>query len=256
MKKKIILTAAAILLASLIFWGFSFIPLLRTPTNVNVLHVGTTADFPPFAFIQDGRMQGFDIDLAVEIARRIGKEINVIDLPFCTLIPELNFDNIQLMIGGISKTELRAKQVLFTQPYIQDVPLVVVTLAKNKINSIDDLKGHEVAVNDGYTADLYMSDIPGVQLQRLPSVIDGFMALQNEHVYAFVSAQNTISPFFKKFSRDKFNIYVIPDTAETCALAIAKDRPQLLAQVNKSIDDMKQDGTLDNLKKKWNLSDD
>lgn len=223
----------------------------------DLLHVGTCADFPPFAFIDEqGIIRGFDIDLARAIAQRMEKELIVHDMPFFTLIPELNFGTLDFIIGGISKTEERARRVLFSDPYIEHVELIVITRKGDIIQSIDDLNGKKVIVNDGYTADLYMSDKEDVILERIPSVAESFIALKQGNAYAFVTAENTVGPFFAKYGTDDFNIYRIPLTDESYAIMVAQSRPELLAGLNESIQALKMDGTLRTLKQKWNLTDD
>lgn len=255
MNKKIFIVISVALVA-LVAIGIYYkinAPAGRALGRREVLSVGTSADFPPFAYIENGAIVGFDIDLIREIANRIGKDLMVSDLPFFTLIPELDFGSIDLVVGGITNTQERAKRVIFSDPYLQDIRLLVITLAGNIVNDISDLNGKTVIVNDGYTADLYMSDFKDINLERIPTVADSFIALENGQAYAFVSADNTVGHFFSKFPKDKFSIYSIPETSESYCFAAAKNNSKLLEEINKILKDISLDGTLDKLKEKWDL---
>lgn len=215
--------------------------------------VGTSADFPPFAFIENGQPIGFDVDLIEEVGRRLGKTIELKNMPFSTLLPALQLGTMDIVVAGLTATQERAKHVLFTQPYLDGEPLVIVSLQAKPVTAAQDLHGKEVVVNQGYTADLYMSDISGINLRRLKSPADAFLALTSGRADAFVTAKNTVQPFFKEHGQDKFAVNVIPGTQENSAMAIAPQQQELLEHVDAVLRDMHTDGTLQALRTKWGL---
>jgi len=220
----------------------------------HILKVGTNAEYPPFAFVEGNTIVGFDIDIIKEVAKRLGKEIDIQDLPFTTLIPYLTVGKIQVIAAGMTPTKERAKQVIFTKPYLDGDPLIVISPAKNPpITSIKDLSGKEVVVNQGFTADSYMSALSRPIVTKLPAIHDAFMALNSGRADAFVSAKSVVQPFFKQHGIDKYNIYEIPNTADTYALAISKKYPKLAQEIQNILDEMEEDGTIDHLKHVWNL---
>ena len=88
----------------------------------------------------------------------MGKRLEIKDMPFSTLISQLKFGAIQLIAAGLTPTKERAEHVLFTNNYTSGDPLVIVTLAtKTPFKNVDDLKNKDVIVNDGFTAELYLS---------------------------------------------------------------------------------------------------
>ncbi len=230
-------------------------PVSRTTTDT--LLVGTNAEFPPFSFMENNTIVGFDIDIIKQIAKRLGKKIIIKDMPFDALIPEIQLGHIQIIAAGISPTVQRERRVFFTEPHLTDNPLVIITLAsKPPIKGVADLTGKEVVVNEGYVSDLYMSDIDGPIIIRLSSasVGDGILALKSGRAYAFVSAQTAMKPFFKKYGVKEFQIVSIPETDESDALAVSKKYPALFEQIQTMVGDMKQDGTLQAIKQKWGLA--
>ncbi len=220
----------------------------------NELSVGTNAEFPPFTYVQNNDIIGFDIDIIKEVAKRLNKKLILRDMPFDALIPDIQLGNIHIIAAGVTPTSERAKRVLFTKPYLTGDPLIIITRAENRnIKTAQDLIDKEVAVNEGYTADFYMSDIPNIELIRLPSPAEGFLALESGRAFAFVTQKSSAQPFLKKYGDNAFNIIPIKDTAESVSLAISKKYPKLLPHVQKTLDAMRKDGTINKLKKKWDL---
>jgi len=230
----------------------------QTPQTItDTLIVGTNAEFPPFSFMENNKIVGFDIDIITQIAEQLGKKIIIKDMPFDALIPEIQLGNIQVIAAGMSPTLERAKRVFFTEPHLTNNPLVIITLASNPpIKKIEDLTGKEVAVNEGYVSDMYMSTIAGPIIRRLSSasIADGILALQSSRAYAFVTAQISVKLFFKKYGAKKFQITPIPETDESDALAVSKKYPELFDRIQTILHDMKQDGTLQTIKQKWELA--
>lgn len=217
------------------------------------LIVGTSADFPPFSTIKDGKIVGFDIDIAKMVAAKLGKELTLKDMPFTALIPQIQLGKIQLIAAGMTATPQRAKRVFFTHPYLTGDPLIVITLADNKVDNLDTLNDKEIIVNEGYTADIYMSSKEGPILRRLKSPAQAFLAIKSGRAFAFVTAQATVKPFFDRHGKKDFSIYTIPDKDESISLAISMKYPELQVPVQDALDEMEKDGTIENLKKKWKL---
>ena len=226
---------------------------LRLFLKENVLIIGTNSEYAPFSYMEDNQIVGFDIDLITEISKVMGKTLEIKDMPFDALIPALQTGQIQLIAAGITPTEQRALQVNFTKPYLKGDQLLIISLANQPFKSVSDLTNKKVAVNEGFTADYYMSAIKGPQLVRFASPIESFMALTSGRIDALVAAENSVKPFLTHYGTDKFSVARIPDTTDEYALAISKKYPELVTQIQNAIDQLEANGTLENLKQKWNL---
>lgn len=215
------------------------------------LIVGTNAEFPPFAYIENKTIVGFDIEVAKEVGKRLGREVQFKDMPFDALIPDLVLGHVDFVAAGLSYTEERAKRASFTKSYLTEDPLVI--FSKGQKMRMEDLLGKTVVVIEGFTADLLMSSKEGVKLVRLSTQADGFMAIKSGRADAFVTAKSTINAFFEKQDASAFEIQEIEETGETCALVVPKNKPQMLSDVQKALDEMEKDGTMHQLKTKWKL---
>ncbi len=222
-------------------------------TKSDTLLVGTNAEFPPFTSIVNGKIVGFDIDVITEVAARLGKKVQLKDMPFDALIPDAVLGHVDCIAAGMSYTEERAQRVFFTKPYITSDPLVILTTANSKAAvSLEDLVGKNVVVNEGFTADSLLSAKNGVHIIRLPTITDGFLALMNKRAYAFVTARSTYVTFCKN-QKNTLQAYPIEGSSETCALIVPKSKPELLKAIQEALDAMEQDGTIASLKERWGL---
>ena len=231
-------------------WNSSGRPITN---NVPALIVGTNAEYPPFTFIQDGAYVGFDIDLINAIAHHIGRKAIIKDMAFSALLPQLQLGTLQIIAAGLSPTPARAEHVLFTKPYLEGTPLVIVSPLHKSIRTVEALTGKDVIVNDGFVSDVYVSHIAGIRIQRLATVADAFTALRSNRADAFVTSKSSIQPFFALYSQADYSVVEIPHTQESVALAVSKKYHELVPLLQRALDELQMDGTIETLKRKWNL---
>lgn len=221
----------------------------------SILIVGTETNFPPFSLKKDGEITGFDIDLVKEVAKRLHKKVEFQDMSFEALIPQAQLGSVHLIAAGMTPTENRAEKVFFTKPYIvSDSLLIVAPVEKLDVGSLEALKqGKRVVVNQGYTSDLFMSSVEGPELIRLETPAEAFLALDQNRADAFVTARNTLTPFFRVHDEKKYVTIPIPETTEQTAMIVSKKYPELLKEVQSALDAIEADGTMHALKMKWGI---
>lgn len=228
----------------------------KVPSN-NELLVGLSADYPPFAFLKDTKIVGLDVDILQEVSKRLGKKLVIRDIPFDMLIPEIQIGSLHLLASGMTETPLRAKRVLFTKPYYQGDPLLIITpkTTIKKITNVEDFIGLSVIVNDGFTADTYLTGLNNnnFTLHRLKSLAESFLALETGKADIYVIAQTAAQPFFNATPNHNYVITVLPNTADSYAFAVAKKYPEMRVVVQEALDAMTADGTLNTILKKWNF---
>jgi polar amino acid transport system substrate-binding protein len=215
------------------------------------LIVGTEPTFPPFEFVDEkNQVVGFDMDIANELAKRLGVKLEIVNLPFDSLIPALLQGKIDLIIAGMTITEERAKVVDFSKPYFEANQAIVVRKdGKFEPKKLEELVGKKVAVQLGTTGDLVVSEINGVQVVRFQKFTDAFLELQNGRVDAVVLDEAPAKAYVKKFP--KFLISTVVDTGETYGIAVKKGNKELLNFVNQTLDILKSSGTYNKLIQKW-----
>jgi ABC-type amino acid transport substrate-binding protein len=124
------------------------------PVSINAIKkrgklvVGTSADWPPYEYVEDGKIVGIDVDIARKIAERLGVDLEVRDMKFSALIEAVKRGDVDIVIADMAITPEREKQVLFSIPYQVDSSVVIARRGAN-IRSIDDLRGKTVGVQVG-----------------------------------------------------------------------------------------------------------
>ena len=123
----------------------------------NKIIMVTEASFAPYEYYSDGKIAGIDVDIALEIAKELGKKLVVKDVSFESIIHEVKSGKADIGVAGISFSEERAKQVDFSLDYVSSRQIVIVK-KNNGINSIDDIDSAKIAVQLGSVADMYVSE--------------------------------------------------------------------------------------------------
>ena len=215
------------------------------------LIVGTEPTFPPFEFTENEKDVGFDIDLAQAVCDKLGYKMEVKNLGFDALIPALRSGQIDMIASGMDATPERQKQVSFTEPYFQDGYSVVVRKDNTNINGFDDLKGRTVGSQVG-TKGVDLATEAGATVKQYDANSQGWMELQSGTCDAVV-INTSVALYYMKEGGDK-DLKIVGDAKKAdagIAMAVSKDKPELLEKVNKALADLKADGTYAKLYKKW-----
>ena len=133
---------------------------LEAARQAGKIVVGTAADYPPFEYVDEaGEMIGFDIDLANEIGKQMELEVEIIDMPFDSLIASVQEGKIDVSIAAFNYTEERDKSVDFTDAYYyaEDGFLVVEDFA-GEITKPEDAANYTIGVQTGSTADSWATE--------------------------------------------------------------------------------------------------
>ena len=255
--KKLLLPAlfAALAIASVYYFSTKKECTEGPCSGKPVLLVGTADDFPPFCFNDNGEIVGFDIDVISAVAQKLEKKLVLKNIEFDVLLLELQSGALDAIAAGLTATEERAKRVLFTEPYLTGDVVVMLQLKGDHITPLtspEEMKNKRVVVNTGYISDLYVTKM-GINPLRVITVSEAMLALTSGQADVFVSAQTPLNPFFAQQSSANFIITPIAGQEENCSLAVTKKRPELFQQIETALQELKQDGTIETLKKKWNL---
>ncbi|MGE5560240.1 MAG: basic amino acid ABC transporter substrate-binding protein [Chloroflexota bacterium] len=216
------------------------------------LIVGTEAGFQPFEFAdENNNIIGFDIDLAAEIAKDLGVEMEVQDMKFDALIPALQTGKINMIAAGFSIKPDRLEVVDFSEPYADAGQSIVVTMNNVVITKADDLAGKRIGVQSGTTGDDTITETyKDATITRYDRFTDAFLDLQNGNLDAVVLDQ-PVAQAYVSSAGGKLKVVGEPLSSEKYALAFQKGAKELVESANKTLARMKQDGSFDKLIQKW-----
>lgn len=215
--------------------------------------VGLDATFAPMGFRDEsGELVGFDIDLAKEVAKRMGVEAKFKPCEWDGIIFDLKSKNIDMVWNGMSVTEQRKKQVAFTEPYLVDGQIIF-TKSGTAPAKVSELAGKVVGVQLGSSGALAVERNPIAsqikEIKKYATNVEALLDLEAGRTDAVV--MDSISG---KYYNSKKNTLTYSEESlsdEYFAVAIRKDDKALLEEINKQIDAMKADGTFDEISKKW-----
>jgi polar amino acid transport system substrate-binding protein len=238
-----------------IFILFFFIFLLvgcREPKPVNQLVVGTSADYPPFEFYQDGSITGFEIELVCKLATELHKNCVINDLPFESLIGALQSKRLDIAASSFSETPDRLKKVDFSIPYHESFTVMIVH-KDSSITEPEDLQEKTVGVQLGTVYEKiikteWLPKVSGLQLRSLSKIPDLLQDFKSGRLAALVMGKGEAQEILA--TSTDLKMVMIPNSSAVYALAFPKGSP-LVEPVNKLLEQWKEDGTLKKLEEKW-----
>ncbi|HFL6975604.1 TPA: ABC transporter permease subunit [Staphylococcus aureus] len=215
------------------------------------LRVGLSADYAPMEFEHtvNGKTEyaGVDIDLAKKIAKDNNLKLKIVNMSFDSLLGALKTGKIDIIISGMTSTPERKKQVDFSDSYMMTKNIMLVK--KDKVNDYKDIKdfnnkkvGAQKGTEQEKIAQTEIENASITSLSRLPDVI---LALKSGKVEGVVVEKPVAEAYLKQnpklgISNVKFN-----EEEKGTVIAVPKDSPKLLSQINKTIKEVKDKGLID-----------
>lgn len=222
----------------------------ESPQSLQKIIVGTSIDYPPFAFYRQGKPAGFEIELISKILSNLNFDFEIQDLPFNSIIAALRSNRIDLSISAITATPERKQNVNFSIPYVKSYTVLMV--GKNsKINILGDLKNCVVGVQAGTTYENFTKKIAKDQnfkvhsLGKIPELLQEY---QSGRIDALIVG-NVEAKTFLEVNSD-FRVIAIEGTDVEFAIATPQNS-LLLEKINQEIIKLKSEGFIDNLAKKY-----
>ena len=233
---KIISIFLSLLYFGVVSWMFYDIMHRETVVshNANVLVMGTNATFKPFEYKEGDKVVGFDVELASEIE----------DMSFDGLLPALESGQIDLAVAGMSVTEERAKNALFSDSYYVASQQIIVK-EESLIRNRYELVGKKIGVQLGTTGDQMAQQINGAKVIQFPTAPSVLQELVSGRVDAAILDNAPAAQYVASFSNLK--ILSSPLSREPYAIAMKKGNQKLQEAVNNTITKMKEDGRMQKL---------
>ena len=216
------------------------------------LVVGANIGNVPWEFQDDsGAMVGFEIDLATEVGKRLGREVTIENIPFNGLFSAVQSGRINMAMSSITITQKRLAEVSFAQPYYDSDQSLTVTAASG-LKSMGDLKGKIIGVDTGSTGDMWATEhsveYGFADIRRFEGLAPAMLDLGNGRIDGYISD----IPALQYYVKDKPEFAVVEriPTGEQYSMMFAKDDP-LAGQVSEILTALKNEGFVAATHKKW-----
>ncbi len=231
----------------------------QNSTAAKTIKFGTNAEFPPFEFVSNkggviGEFDGIDMAMAKQIAEDNGMTAEVNNMEFDSLLVALQNGQLDAVIAGMTVTDERKEAVDFSEPYYTATQVMIVK-NDSTITKAADMADKKIAVIQGYTGETVVKDM-GYKYEAFKKGTDAIMELMNGKTDVVVIDKATA----EKYVKDNDGIKAIEDSEafedEKYAVAVAKGNTELLDKINKSIEKMIADGTVNELAAKYAVAED
>lgn len=221
--------------------------------------VGLDDTFAPMGFRNnEGDIVGFDIDLATEVGKRLGLDVEFQAIDWALKETELNSGNIDAIWNGYTITEEREEQVDFSNPYLENSQIIIV-LDDSPIQTKEDLAGKVVAAQQSSSAvDAVKADPSNIidqfadqEMVVYPSNNDVFNDLASGRSEAIV-VDETLGRYYMRQNADiQYRVLEDHFGEEEYAVGFRRGDDTFTESVNTALEEMKTDGTFDEIYAKW-----
>lgn len=217
--------------------------------------IGLDDNFPPFGFKdKDGNLTGFDIDLAKEAGKRMGDDIEFKQIDWASKEAELKSHKIDAIWSGLSMLPERQKVMLFSRPY-ENARQIILVKEDSPIQSKADLAGKVVATQEGSTGlDAINADAETKagfkELKLYPDNVSAFMDLKIGRIDAMIVSE-VVALYYNKQNNAGFRVVDGGYDQIPVGVGIAQDNEAFKKRLDKTLEEMKADGTSGKISEKW-----
>jgi polar amino acid transport system substrate-binding protein len=217
------------------------------------LKTAVDGTFAPHAMPRlEGGIQGFNVDLANEIGKRLKRPVEITATQFSGILPSLQAGTIDFVAAPVTVTKERADNYLFTEGYLNTDYQFLTKKGEPAITDLKQLKGKVVSVNKGSAYDSWARNLEGEigwTVESFGTQTDAVQAVMAGRAYANV-AGNTVVQYAVK-QQPQLQLSYLHSTGLVWASALRKDSKELLGQIENAIECMKKDGTIAAMHEKW-----
>ncbi|MFY0545989.1 transporter substrate-binding domain-containing protein [Brevibacillus sp. H7] len=218
--------------------------------NANgTLKIAIEGAYPPYNYMnKDNQLEGFDVDISNELAKRLGVKPELIAIPWDSMIPGLLAKKYDIIVSDMAITEERKKKVDFSDPYFHTGQMLFVP-ANSTIKDPSEIKGKKIGVTISTTAAEIATQL-GADVVLFKSDFLAFSDMANGRLEGFITDQGVGARIMMDNKYDGKSVGNLLNT-EAAGITIRKEDTALKEKINKALADMKNDGTFEAISKKW-----
>jgi polar amino acid transport system substrate-binding protein len=261
MRKNFLLLTAVLALAVLCAGCGSSpaAPAGKPPEIPPKIVIGLDDNFPPMGFRdKEGKLTGFDIEMAQEAAKRLKTTVEFKPIDWNSKEAELTSKRVDMLWNGLTITEKRKENILFSKPYMENRQIIVVKTG-SPIKDKAGLKDKIVGTQDGSTSVDAVEKEPAVlksfkELKKYGDFIATLMDLDAGRLDAVV-IDEIVGRYYTAMKPGQYQVLTENFGTEEYGVGLRKSDGALLAALQKALDEMKKDGTAAKISTKWFGSD-
>jgi ABC-type amino acid transport substrate-binding protein len=215
------------------------------------LIAGVKYDVPPFGFKnpQTNEVEGFDVDIAQEIADRLGVELNAIEAISDNRIPFLKDGTVDIIASTMTITTDRDVEIDFSEPYYIANGRILVGPDSQGIETLEDLKGKSACTALGSTYEGLLKEVKGIDVQLPETYSECYELIQNGSVDAVVTDDVILTGMI--IQDDSLQLVGEELTVEPYGIGIPEGDTEMKEFVDGILQELYDDGTYDTIYQEW-----
>ena len=234
------------------------------------LTIALNAEFEPFESLKDGEYVGYDIDIINEIGKKLGMEVVISNMEFEGVVAAVQSGSYMAAISGITITPKRVQSVDFSIPYYSGAAQMLIVrnddtvfTGTDKATLDEQLKDKNIGVCAGFTGESYVNGddeagivgIEGAASIVFDNISLAVSALKNGTIDVIIMDDSTAKKAAgADENKDAVRVIDVALSIEEYGIAVKKGDDDLLGKINKALEEMKSEGTIDKLAEKWELN--
>ncbi|MEO9899351.1 transporter substrate-binding domain-containing protein [Nisaea sp.] len=215
--------------------------------------VGLDGTFAPHAMPKlSGGVEGFNVDFANELGKRLGAEMDITAAQWSGLLPGMQAGTYDFLVAPTTLTEERAKSMLFSEGYLNTDYQFAVKKGAESVTDLKQFSGKTIAVNKGSSYDRWARNLEGEvgwKVESYGTTTDAVQAVMSGRAFA-VAAGNTVIAWAVK-KNPLLELSYLHSTGLVFAVPFRKDSAELRNKVDAALECMKKDGFFIGISEKW-----
>ncbi len=229
--------------------------LLSTIKSQGKIRIGTEGTYAPYTFHdKTGKLTGFDVEIAEEVAKRLGVTPEFIETKWDGMFAGLDAKRFDMIVNQVGIKPDRLEKYDFSDPYIVSKAVLIVNSDDDTIKTFEDLKGKKSA--QSLTSNLAkIAEASGAVLEQVDGFNQAIDLLTSKRVDATIN--DSLSYLDLKMQKPDIAIKVVDEeeNAQPSAVMFNQGNKELVDAVNEALTDMKADGTYAKISDKWFAAD-
>ncbi|HAQ07321.1 MAG TPA: amino acid ABC transporter substrate-binding protein [Bacillus bacterium] len=215
------------------------------------LLVGTEGTYPPFTFHDDsGKLTGFDVEIATEVAKRLGVEAEFLETQWDAMFAGLDAKRFDMVANQVGIKPEREEKYSFSKPYITSTAVLIIHEDNSEVKAFEDLKGKKAAqsMTSNY-ADIAREN--GAEIVGVEGFNQAIELLLSKRADATINDNLSFLDFKKAKPDAKVKIVAESEDASKSGLMFRQGSDTLVEAVDAALEEMISDGTYEEISQKW-----
>jgi L-cystine transport system substrate-binding protein len=215
------------------------------------LLIGTEGTYAPFTFHDEsGNLTGFDVEIATEVAKRLGVEPEFKETQWDAIFAGLDAKRFDMIANQVGIRPDRQEKYAFSDPYITSSAVLIVHKDNNEVKTFEDIKGLNAAqsLTSNYGE---LAKKNGANLVSVEGFTQSVELLASKRVDVTINDRISFLDYTKQRPDAPIKIAATSEDASASGLMFRKGSDKLVAEVNKALTEMVEDGTYKKISEKW-----